>query len=209
MAKRRLLTLALVLLVSALAQAAPLNLVQNYPDMAAFYLDDITYDATGDTFHVSHINATTLLELTPKQGSKVQYASGVYDLTAQINDQGELLSGTLTLTDASTSTLLLSADLTDFGFVPDGSVGTPVFEFIGTTTGGSLEPQFDDWGKGIGTIVSGASTFSGDFLSDYTSTASDGRADTFMNIPEPASMTLLLAGALALVARRRHRKRGA
>ena len=217
MATRRLLTLALVLLVSALSQAAPLYLdgFQGLPDIASFNIA-IDYDAGTDQFTA---DGDPQLYTTGK-GTYDIWPGGLFHLDAVIDDTGVLQSGTLTITgnvDRSPdypSGTLLSVNLTDFGFnEPGPSNGgnvAPVFEFVGVATGGVLFSEMKGKGNQVGIILTSfQDNFTGEFdvsYRNYNGVAADGQADTFRMVPEPASLSLLLAGALTLVARRRRRR---
>ena len=219
MAKRRLLTLALVLLVSALSQAAPLYLdgFQGLPDIASFNIE-IDYDAGTDLFTADgdpqlYTTGTDTYDILSTEDA-------LFDLDAVIDDSGVLQSGTLTITgnvDRSPdypSGTLLSVNLTDFGFnEPGPSNGgnvAPVFEFVGVATGGVLFSEMKGKGNQVGIILTSfQDNFTGEFdvsYRNYNGVAADGQADTFRMVPEPASLSLLLAGALTLVARRRRRR---
>ena len=135
--------------------------------------------------------------------------SGGFDLTAEIDDVGELVSGTLSITGTIASLgfesgTLLTGDLTDFGF-PTG--GGSILEFTFDVTGGDLEAEYDGRSGGI---IAGGTGFGGSFDSDFdnlmmgiggTGTGSSNTAP----IPEPGTLALLSAalGGLAYVGRRR------
>ena len=127
--------------------------------------------------------------------------AGTFTLTAMINSSGVLTSGSLSITGTIPSlgsgSPLLPANLTALGF-SDWPV-TQIFEFIGTTTGGS---QAAGMGSQIGTILNLGSGFNGSFASNFANSGF-GNADTF-RIPAPgAGLVLGAAGLIGLSRRRR------
>jgi hypothetical protein len=194
--------LALVIVAGAwtsMAHAAPLNLVPIDPDISS--TASITYDADADTLTADGIAYL----YTHGDGSEEDIYGGDFHLEASIDVNGLMSHGTVTITGglpSPTTTVLLEGEFDVFGFSPYGSSGAPTFEFLGAVTGGTLAADYGDIGHMLGTILSGFDdSFQGNFASNYTSDT--GTADTFWAIPEPASLTLLLAGGLALLRRRR------
>jgi hypothetical protein len=208
MLQRRALAIVFVCLLAGSMgiQAAPLNLPQMPPDIFSGLIT-INYDATTDRFTADgfpfQYDLPPLYDINP----------GGFDLDATIDASGTASAGTLTITGdvvghAGPGTLLTGA-LDDFGWIPDPAVPpqAPTFEFVYTVTGGMLAPDFGGEGMPIGVILTATSPNfpAGGFEESYSAT--EAVADTFSLIPEPMSVTLLGAGALALLARRRRSRR--
>jgi len=193
----------LCLLATAMAaQAMPLDLTPTTPDIYASGLS-ISYNATTDVF------TATGPALSYDGPPLALITGGAFSLTALIDEEGDASSGLLIISGATTmkdgtpvSGVLLTADLRQFGFAPDGSAGPPVFEFVSALTGGMLAPDFGPVNLPIGTILTSFDVFTGSFEVDYQSSV--GKANTFA-VPEPTSVCLLGAGALSLLVRRRRR----
>ena len=165
------------------------------PDINSVLLS-VSYTAFDDQLTVSGIAADIDPDSGP--GSEV-ITGGTFDLTAEIDGAGSLVSGSLTIggTVASlgfNSGTLLTADIIDFGF--PGGGGDPL-QFLIDITGGdaaSLYPQL----AGASVLDS---NFSGSFLVDF-SNAGLGLSDV-APIPEPSTAILISLGLLALAGRRR------
>ncbi|MBW1800886.1 MAG: hypothetical protein JRJ85_09155 [Deltaproteobacteria bacterium] len=100
--------------------------------------------------------------------------------------------------------VLLTGNLTKFGYNPSTSNGSPL-EFLFDVTGGLLS-EFYLAGQPAGVLLSGYSidsgTFDGDFTTDFH--AVNGLSDTApASIPIPASFFLMISGGLGLLAYRK------
>ncbi len=167
-----------------------------------------TYAASTDTFTVTGFLTQFTKTSLPADSHT---ASGSYTLTATVNDSGALVTGILLVT-GSVNDLgfhspsdpgLLKVNLTQFGF--SGSQNSTVFEFIGNVTGGSLSSYYSTGQVGIVLNPGTGTNFGGSFASDFHGgSAGAGTVDNF-GVPEPATLGLLLAGGVALLARRRRK----
>jgi hypothetical protein len=123
---------------------------------------------------------------------------------AEIDDSGVLGSGSLTVLEnygLSTESALLTADLSRFGFQPDGTSGDPTFEFEGNVTGGALMMDFGGSGTPVGMKLHAYGSFSGGFAVDYDSTDLSNVADIFPT-PEPGALVLVVLAGLVCAWRR-------
>ncbi len=174
---------------SLTAQAAPLNLTFYNPLIVSNFLD-IDYVASTDTF-------TAYGYTTSVDG--VSTGGGSFTLDAIIDDFGILNSGSVTVTNGASETLI-SGLLTDFGF----DLGSEVFEFTFAPDDGTLLDDFLLYPKGGVAIFNTGfnDTFSADF-SD--STGFNGKSDV-APVPVPAALWLFGTGLLGLVGLARRRQ---
>ena len=122
---------------------------------------------------------------------------GTFSLSALISTSGVLESGSLTISGAIDDLtiplgVLLSGDITAFGYQASTSSESLDFDFLFAVTGGSLAA---DYGPVGGTLMYGTS-FNGSFTSDFTNDG-NGLADT-RAIPEPSSVLLVVMSLLGL-----------
>ena len=198
-----------IVLVPSLAQAAPLNLTLNdVPDIVSQFID-VTYNATSDELTASGF----ALELDDDGSVPAEaIAGGTFDLSATIDDAGNLVGGTIAIggTVASlgfNSGTLLTGTLTAFGF-PDA--GSNPFEFLFDVTGGDAAALYGGGSVPAGVILSGTG-FGGNFTSDFDNLSSGtGTGIAVANVgtvPVPAALWLFGSGLLGLtgLARRRDR----
>ncbi|MCX6594069.1 MAG: PEP-CTERM sorting domain-containing protein [Acidobacteria bacterium] len=175
--------------LGTVATAAPLNLVLlPTPDIASAGIT-VTYNAGTQAFSA--------------QGSS-QYVNdpftllfGSFDLQASIDNSGNLLSGSLNITDFAATSVLTGSAL-QFGF----SALEP-FEFVFKITGGTLAALFGGTGGTVGVIINQTGIGATDFANSFAGTGS-GVADTAPT-PEPASWLMLVSAAGFLAARRARR----
>lgn len=195
----RALAAALPLAVAASsATAAPLNLTLGKPDITAGLLS-VNYNATTDILNIT--GPALVIDFDGISPPDFGITGGTYTLIATIDGTGHMSSGTLTITGSisglGATSPLLTANLGAFGF--SSAPVTQVFEFTGTTTGGSLASSF---GPSIGSIVGLGNGFAGSFASSFANTAF-GSADT-ARIPAPGvGATALLAAVVGFGRRRR------
>jgi len=204
MGRGLLLACALAMGLAPTVQAIPLGLAQQPPDVFAGAMT-ISYNAGTGVF----IATGTALVYTksPTEVYLVDGVGGPYTLSAIIGNDGTAQSASLIIHGiisalGATDPLLTSSDLLDFGFSPDGAPGQPVFEFLFASIGGSLAPDLASWPLGV--FVTSFTPFPGNFQSDFT--LANSQSNNFMEAPEPATMTLLAAGLVAMVARRGRRR---
>ena len=191
-------------------QAMPLGLVHSNPDL---YAENITlsYDKDTDVFTASGF--TRRYTVPPSYDIDFTQVR-TWTLNAIIDGTGKATSGNITIMgtildgDPTHTGTLLTGTLQSFGFVPDGSPGDPYFEFLFASSGGALTSDFGGAGNLFAVAISGGidlgSPFQGDFQTSFEYVAM--QSDTFYQ-PEPATLSLLAAGALGLLARRRRSKK--
>ena len=202
------LLLSGLFVLSASAQAAPLNLtLNNTPDIVSSFID-VTYDAGTDSLIASGF----AFELDDDGSVPAEaIVDGIFDLSATIDSTGALTGGTLTIggTVASlgfNSGTLLTGNLTAFGFPNAG--GDPL-EFLFDVTGGDAASLYGGGSIPGGIILSDAG-FTGDFGSDFDN-LSGGVPGTGIGvsdvapIPLPAAVWLFGSGLLGLVGASRRR----
>ena len=199
---------AVLLGAAQLAQSAPLNLtLADAPDIVSQFLS-VAYDADTNQFLASGF-AFELdnVEGDPPTGVAIQ--DGTFDLSAEINNAGALVSGSLTIQGGiadlgiNPGTVLLTGDLTNFGF----SGASDIVEFTFDAVGGAVANLFDVSGGLGGTILSQLIGLTDDIINDGYDSAAAGatfaQADTAAiapstPVPEPMSLSLLLSGGLLL-----------
>lgn len=190
---------ACIFMFSAVAQGVPLGLSKDPGDSDIF---------SGFGFLDYAGNTLTTIAITP-----IEFNPGVlgilpgslgwsYDLTATIDNTGTLSGGTLNVLGSisglpgSPDGLLLSGDLTDFGF---SATTNSVFEFSFDVTGGELAPQFFNFGSGGGIIMGTTvdASLGNPFNTDFTEFTTN--SDTFgAPIPEPSSFLLFGLASLGM-----------
>ncbi|MAT64269.1 MAG: hypothetical protein CMN57_01335 [Gammaproteobacteria bacterium] len=197
---KRLVAVALgtAWLYASQAIAAPLDLMQQFPDIQVSELD-ISYDAGTGSFSA---NSPGDVMLAYSDGiDPTEYFDWTYSLSASLDSgTGALISGSLEIRDGS-SNLRLAGSLTAFGYTDAGN--TDVFEFLFDGIDGALAGDFGALGGII--INTSSSSFIGDFTTDFTATSLE--SDTFAAVvPIPAAVWLFGSGLLGLAAaaRRRH-----
>ena len=194
----RLLTAALILGMSGLAQAAPLNLMLlPEPDISAAFID-VAYNAAADS-----LTASGFALGLATGGSLESIAGGSFDLVASVLDDGSLLGGTLSIggTVASlgfNSGTLLTGDLSAIGF---NQANDPL-EFLFSVTGGDAAGLYS---AGLGGIILGNAGFGGNWTGNFSSNPFAAVADVGV-VPVPAAVWLFgtaLIGLLGIGGRRR------
>lgn len=197
--------LALALTATLPAHAAPLNLVQAYPDLEVTGLP-INFDASTGTFTANQ--QYSLLEVfTSTGGLETLSGSYNYSLTAQLGTDGSFQNGSFQISDGSgtSAATVLNAQLTNFGST--AASGADVFEFTANRVTGTLASQYLGSPSSLGIIMNTVgypSTFTGSFNSNFTATTlADQFPDTSYHVqvvPVPAAGWLFATGLIGLVA---------
>ncbi len=185
-------------------------LTEGLPDLTGSYMD-VTYNAGSDAFLAS--GYTT--DYNTSSGDVGVSIVDSYTLSATINNAGMLTGGTLVINGAvgngNTDVTLLTGNLTTgaagtaFGY---GDGGNELFQFLFTVNGGSLKNAFGGNGAAGGIILnawftgtSGDQPFTGSWASSFNNNAGtpgDGSGDinSFMMVPEPSSVLLVLVSGV-------------
>jgi len=194
----RILVGALLLGLSGLAQAAPLNLMLlPEPDISSAFIT-VDYNAGTDL-----LTASGFAQQLTTGGATSGIAGGSFDLSAVVLGDGSLTGGSLSIGGTVAglgfnSGTLLTGDLTAIGF-PDAG-GDPL-EFLFDVTGGDAAALYGD----LGGIIMGFTGFDGDWDSNFTSGPFQASADVGV-VPVPAAAWLFgsaLLGLLGFNARRK------
>jgi hypothetical protein len=194
--------------LSGTASAAPIVLIPQSPDVASNTIN-MYYTVSGGvgTFTATGKSASIdLVNLTSDPGD-------TFTLTAHFTPTGSLSTSVPTIIDGSltingkvganpVTTLLSSTTLTQFGF----STLHADFQFVFSNGSGSLDPL----NKNIDVVLHGTTTVTdSDYTNDYfggnfgsSTAAANGTADSWP-VPEPASLSIIGLGGVALLARRR------
>ncbi len=189
--------------------AAPLNLVNEWPDIeASFITVSYTAGGTGDNFTATGFAMTIDFGGLGQPDYNIG-GSQVYELKAHITTAGVAQGGTLTIygtvneADPQTANDPLSTSLTDpllvgtlvaIGY-PEGSSGE--LEFLFDITGGSAASYY---GPQVGVKLN-ENGYVGSWASSFSNNDA-GVADNF-SVPEPATCAMLLLGLPMLLRRRR------
>lgn len=190
----------LLLQISFSAQAAPLNLELQLPQINTTYMNT-NYNATTDIFSVTYGFASTI-SFDGVNSSNI--SGGSISLSANISAGGILNSGSFSVLGTSgsyNSGTLLTGDLTALGYANNGS---QVLEFLFNPTGGDLSSLYGLRPGGIIFSVSGYND--ADFNTAFSNTAYNGFASIApVPVPVPAAVWLFGSGLLGLagLARRR------
>ncbi|GEM_PF-867828 len=131
------------------------------PDIASFFITSAYNEATNQFTATGY--ALSLDSVGP--GNAVNISSGTYDVTATIDENGNLSSGTVTLAGdvSSHSGTLVTGTIDSFGYY----CGTGLFEFVFSVTGGSMADEYGGIGNPVGVILSQTNTFNGDWTSNW------------------------------------------
>ena len=186
----RLLVVALIMGMSSLLQAAPLNLTLNTPDIVSSFVD-VDYNAATDLLTASGF-ATQLDD--DGIGAPFAIAGGTFDLAASILGDGTLTGGSLAIGGTVgglgfNSGTLLTGSLTAIGF---NQPNDPL-EFLFDVTGGDAAALYGGFG-GLGGIILRFSGFDGDWAGDFTSAPSDQFPTPLLYPPSPLSPSPLPSG---------------
>jgi len=198
----RLLVAALIMGMSSLAQAAPLNLTLSTPDIVSSFIN-VDYNAGANAFTASGF----AVQLDDDGiGAPFAIAGGTFDLAASILGDGTLTGGSLAIggTVAAlgfNSGTLLTGSLTDIGF---NNAGGDPLEFLFLVTGGDAAGLYGSLG---GIILTGAG-FGGSWATSFSSApfASVSDVGTVGVVPVPAAIWLFGTALIGLVGLSKRRK---
>ena len=180
-----------MVLVAGLAQAASLNLtLQDTPDIVSGFID-VNYDAVTDAFTATGF--AFQIDAPPVEA----IVGGTFDLKATIDDNGNLLGGSLVIggTVANlgfNSGALLTGTLTAFGF-PD--LGDEPLEFLFNVTGGDAAGLY---GSTAGTVLT-QSGFNGSFDSDFRNVSAGNANTAAVPVPMALPVGVAMLGLMGLV----------
>jgi hypothetical protein len=179
------------------SEGALLNLTKLNPDIESSFIT-LTYNK--DSQQLTALGWA--LTLTDAQGKvmDIQYGPENFSLLADITNQGVLVSGTVTITGAipdlgitGINTLLLTGNLTDFGYPPEGG---GVLEFRFGTTGGDLASYFP--ASPHNGISMNYMEVPPELFTTTFENYGDGVADTVTGaVPEPSALLGLMTGVSA------------
>lgn len=139
-------------------------------------------------------------------GGTVTYGSGIFSLNTTLasdNSSGGIASGTFTggafSYKDSGSTTLLSGSISSFNLVETYN-GSGMFFGEGSfvVTGGSLQPNFGS----LGNMVDISYSIVPKTISDFSSSFTGSSNMTVLPVPEPATVSLLTIGVLAILKRK-------
>lgn len=189
------------LLVSSMAEAAPLGLTQGEPDIVSAGIS-ISYDAGSDLFTAFG----QALELRDNGISTPFPEITTFDLSVTVDSFGNLSGpSTITIQALDGAPTWITGTINTFGYDPTGDL----FEFTFDATGGDLQSDFNLGGNiilsaGMETIGSdfGTNMFTANFGFDAT-----GEANTFATnkVPAPGGLALLGIGLGLMGVRGRRR----
>jgi hypothetical protein len=162
------------------AKATPIGLVlDDAPDIFSAF---ITVDYTASTDALTADGFASTIDLG---GGQQPITSGTFDLDAEIDGLGGLVSGTISIGGTVASLGFNSGTL-----LTDGAGET--FEFLFDVTGGDAA---GDYGSEGGILLSGTG-FGGSFGSDFGDT--NAVSDTAPPVPEPGLAVLLVPVMIGL-----------
>jgi hypothetical protein len=192
----------LAICLPRIASALPLDLAPSPPDMS-FGFVTVAYSAASDTLTVQGFATNFLDDL----GVSQTVDGGELNMTAIIDDGGNLISGSFVITGTIPSLGLLSgtlltADLTLFGDI--NPIDLDTFNFLAASTGGDLSGTY---GSLIGVILNGTGGFANDWSVDFGQSFT-GSADITTpqgSAPVAATWPLLGLGLLGMAYTRRRR----
>ncbi len=184
-------------LAPATADALPLGLdLEEDPNILGSFVT-VSYLSSSDIFTASGF----VFVMTDGLGDANDVVpTGFFSLTANIDNTGGLLGGTVTIfgqvpTLGFASGTLLRGLLTAFGFPTAG--GDPL-EFLFDVTGGDAAGLYGS----AGGMFLDPSGFTGSFESDFSNAAGTATADVRVPVPEPSALLLVVLGAGLARARR-------
>lgn len=207
-----------ILSIVSPATAAPLGLSLEdapAPDMIASFVQ-VNYSAGSDSLTANG----TVTTLRNADNSVSGVTGGTFAISATIDGSGAASAATLTINgtisggpDNGDSSPLLTGTLSQFGFSEDSGGGEGgLFEFLFTVTGGSLSDRYGDEAAVV--LDSALDSFVVSWwASDFNNTSAlqylGAQADTgtLQSVPEPATLTLLALGGIAMTIARRRRNR--
>jgi len=199
----RLLVAALIMGLSSLSHAAPLNLTLNdSPDIVSSFIT-VDYNSATDVLTASGF-ANQLDD--DGIGTPLNIAGGTFDLAASVLDDGTLAGGSLAIGGTVAglgfnSGTLLTGSLTDIGFNIAG--GDPL-EFLFDVTGGDAAGLYGS----LGGIILNSAGFGGSWAISFSSGPFQAIADvgTVGAVPIPAAVWLFGTALVGFIGMSRRRK---
>lgn len=184
---------------AAQAEFIPLDNLLEFPDLASAFLQ-VDYVAGTNVLMANGVAVEY-----DDGGGPEQINNGLFEITAEINDFGDAVGGTLSIEGDLVSlgypaVSLLAGNLLDFGFNDNGG---QILEFLFEVTDGDLAPDYGGIGALIGVILDVEATYSGDFTMSF-SNGGQGFSNT-RPVPTPSSLALLLAASAVATRGRRTR----
>ena len=197
---KALISLLVVVVFCASADASLIGLTKSPPDITSDFIS-VSYNATTHSFSASGLAEFMDLDgIKPADDRTIQ--DGDFNIAAVINSAGQATSGTFTVLGtipemSANSGVLLTGSLFEFGS------GGSLMDFVFTITGGDLASLF---GSKVGVNLASNGGFAGSFAGNFQNTGS-GVSDMF-SVPEPVTLSLLLAAAPIALLRRLRRGQG-
>lgn len=154
------------------------------------------FTVAGDTSDYTPPDGSGPFSVTVTTGG---FSPGSFSLSAIIGTNGVLQSGSLSISGAIddlsiTDGVLLSGNITAFGYQGNSSPIPDEFDFLFTVTGGALAADYGPVGGVL--LHPGNTSFNGSFQASFSNDG-NGVADT-RAIPEPSSVLLVVMSLLGL-----------
>ncbi len=189
-------------MTASYAQATPLNLVTDVPDVTSLFVA-VSFDSGTSTFTANGF--ATDLDLDGIAPPDYTIDGGAFSLSATLapttlGTDMYVTGGSISITGTIpalgyNSGTLLTGTVDDVGYLPAGG---EIFEFLFAVTGGDLAPLYPSGQRG-GTIINAVNSgFGGSFAASFANDGFSGTSDAFP-IPEPSTVAMLGLGGIALL----------